>query len=159
MPSDFVGRGMRSALFSLAYLSMKHGGAKDWFTGLGLSLTHQGRYHFIQFHHIFPKSVLQKAGYEKAEINEIANMAFITGRTNRRISNKPPSEYFQGIIEQRGEEALRQQQIPMDQKLWQVEGYRAFLDERRKMLATTINDFIQRAYESGSVGESETEAA
>ena len=28
-PSDFVGRGMRSALFSLAYLSMKHGGAKD----------------------------------------------------------------------------------------------------------------------------------
>ncbi len=46
-PSDIEGRGIRSALFSMAYLAMKTDGAKDWFTGLGLALTHQGRYHFI----------------------------------------------------------------------------------------------------------------
>jgi hypothetical protein len=150
-PSDFVGRGGRSALFSLAYLALKHDGAKDWFSGLGLSLTHQGRYHFIQFHHIFPKSLLQKAKFEKAEINEIANMAFITGRTNRRISNKAPEDYFNEIIERRGEMTLRRQQIPMNKELWKVENFREFLEERRKPLAASINDFISKAHESGSV--------
>ncbi len=156
-PSDFTGRGARSALFSLAYLALKHAGAKDWFSGLGLSLTHQGRYHFIQFHHIFPKSLLQKAGYEKAEINEIADMAFITGRTNRRISNKAPIDYFKDIIAQRGQKALIQQQIPMDEKLWKIENYREFLEERRKLLASIINEFINRAYETGAVAMIQTD--
>ena len=150
-PEDLVSRGSRSALFSLAYLALKHAGAKDWFTGLGLSLTHQGRYHWIQFHHVFPKAVLKKADYDRAETNEIANMAFISGRTNQRLSSKPPEEYFDAIIKQRGEEALEKQLIPMDRRLWKVENYREFLSERRKKLAAAVNDFIDQAYKTGSV--------
>ena len=56
-PSDLLNRGSSSPLFSLAYLALKAGGAKDWFSGLGLSLTHQGKLHFIQWHHIHPKSL------------------------------------------------------------------------------------------------------
>ena len=84
-PGDFAGRGVNSPLFSLAYLALKAGGAKDWYSGLGLSLTHQGKLHFIQWHHIIPKSLLKEKGFETGEINEIANMAFITGQINRRI--------------------------------------------------------------------------
>ena len=87
-PGDMASRGVNSPLFSLAYLALKAGGAKDWYSGLGLSLTHQGKLHFIQWHHVIPKSLLKAQGYETGEINEIANMAFITGQTNRRISNK-----------------------------------------------------------------------
>ncbi len=148
-PSDLVGRGIRSALFSLAYLALKRGGAKDWFTGLGLSLTHQGRYHFIQFHHVFPKSLLQQAKYEKAETNEIANMAFITGRTNQRLSKSPPEQYFPKIIQSRGEEALRDQQIPFEKDLWKIENYRQFLEKRRELLARAINQFIDDAARTG----------
>lgn len=155
-PSDFEGRGIRSALFSTAYLAMKAGGAKDWFTGLGLALTHQGRYHFIQFHHVFAKALLQEHRYEKSEINEIANMAFITGRTNQRLSRKPPDEYFHGIITERGEAALHAQLIPVDRELWKVENYRSFLQERRKMLADAVNKFIDRAFQAGSVGKIES---
>ena len=150
-PSDLVGRGTRSALFSLAYLALKDNGAKDWFTGFGLSLNHQGPQHYIQFHHIFSKALLQRASYEKSEINEIANMAFIGGRTNRQISSKPPEEYFKGIIAKQGTDALKRHQIPMDQVLWKAENYRTFLEERRKMLTAAINGFINRAYETGSV--------
>ncbi len=156
-PTDFVGRGMRSALFSLAYLALKHEGAKDWYTGLGLSLTHQGRCHYIQHHHIFPKSLLQTAGYEKAEINEVANMVFISGRTNRRISNKPPHEYFPAIVEKRGEEALKRQQIPLDQDTWSINNYHLFLQKRREMLAASINQFIKKAYETGRAGTDNVE--
>ena len=149
--ADVVGKGIRSALFSLSYLALKRAGAKDWYSGLGLSLTHQGRYHFIQFHHIFPKAILQAAdeAYEKWEINEIANMAFITGRTNQRLSKKRPAEYFNKIIDERGEHALRDQLIPMDRNLWKVENYRDFLAERRRMLTDAINDFIDTASRDG----------
>jgi hypothetical protein len=146
--ADLVGRGQRSALFSLAYIALKAAGAKDWYSGLGLSLTHQGRLHFIQFHHIFPKALLRKANYEKSEINEIANMAFITGQTNRRLATKPPTEYFPKIIEQHGEGALASQAIPLDPDLWRIENYRKFLEVRRADLARIMNAHLQRAREA-----------
>jgi len=146
---DFAGRDTRNALFSLAYLALKHSGAKDWRDGLGLSLAHQGKLHYIEYHHIFPKSLLQKAGYEKAEINEIANMAFISGRANRRISNKEPSEYIPDIIKDRGEDALSSQYIPLDAAMWEIAAYRDFLQYRRKALAEAVNDFIENACRAG----------
>jgi len=54
---------------------------------------------------------LLKATYETREINEIANMAFIAGKTNRKISNKEPTTYLPGIVKDRGEEALASQGI------------------------------------------------
>lgn len=156
-PADIIGKGIRSALFSLSYLALKRAGAKDWYSGLGLSLTHQGRYHFIQFHHIFPKAILQAAdeGYEKSEINEIANMAFITGRTNQRLSKKAPEIYFPKIIQERGEKALTDQLIPMDRNLWKVENYRDFLIERRRLLTQSINTFISASSRDGRAMPSE----
>jgi hypothetical protein len=114
-PSDLAGRGVNSPLFSLAYLALKHAGAKDWYSGLGLSLAHQGKLHYIQWHHIIPKSLLKEKGYERGEINEIANMAFITGQTNRRISNKEATLYLRDIVAKQGTEALEAQKVPLDE--------------------------------------------
>lgn len=139
--SDFIGRGIRSPLFSMAYLALKAQGAKDWSSGLALSLSHQGRNHFIQYHHIFPKSKLQ-GEYEKAEINEIANMAFISGRVNRSISNSLPEKYMSEIIKERGDDALIAQCIPLDQNLWKMDSYRTFLEKRRELLAESINRLL-----------------
>lgn len=94
---------------------------------------------------------MQERGYEKSEINEIANMAFITGRTNQRLSRKPPEEYFPEIINLRGEASLQAQQVPIKPELWKVENYRSFLQERRRMLAGSINQFVERAFIVGSV--------
>jgi len=146
---DFRGRGQRSALFSLAYLALKHAGAKDWKTGLGLSLTHQGSYHYIEYHHIFPKSLLQKANFEKSEINEIANMAFVSGRVNRNISNKRPRDYFPDVIGDRGEEALLSQGIATDHALWEIDRYTDFLAHRREVLAVAVNRYIDAAAANG----------
>lgn len=141
-PSDLANRGANSPLFSLAYLALEAGGAKDWFSGLGLSLTHQGRLHFIQWHHIIPKSLLKERGYETGEINEIANMAFITGQTNRRISNKEPAVYLADIVRNQGQQALDSQRVPHEPDLLKIENYRAFLSTRRHALAKRMNEFI-----------------
>jgi len=142
---DLIGRGANSPLFSTAFLTLKAMGAKDWHSGLGISLTHQGKLHYIQYHHIFPKSLLAKANYEKAEINEIANMAFISGGANRRISNKEPRAYFPEIIKERGDEALLNQCIPINPELHKIENYPKFLAARRKLLAERINAHINQS--------------
>jgi hypothetical protein len=140
-PSDLAGRGANSPVFSLAYLALKHAGATDWHSGLGLSLAHQGKLHFIQWHHIFPKSLLKEL-YETGEINEVANMAFITGETNRRISNKKPDLYLKGILADQGAQALEAQRVPLDESLWEIDRYRDFLQVRRVALAKCMNEFI-----------------
>lgn len=144
-PDDLANRGANSPLFSLTYLALKHAGARDWFSGLGLSLTHQGRMHFIQWHHIFPKSLLKERGYETGEINEIANMAFITGQTNQRLSNREPAVYLPGIVEARGQEALDSQLVPSAPELLRLDNYREFLQTRRTKLAERMNEFIRQA--------------
>lgn len=142
-PGDLAGRGVNSPLFSLSYLALKASGAKDWYSGLGLSLTHQGKLHFIQWHHIIPKSLLKERSYETGEINEISNMAFITGQTNQRISNKEATGYLADIIVKQGEDALKSQCVPTNPELWATDRYRDFLQVRRTALAERMNEFIK----------------
>jgi len=141
---DLMGRGANSPLFSLAYLALKNEGAKDWFSGLGLSLTHQGRLHFIQWHHIYPKALLRENHFDTGEINEIANMAFITGQTNRRLGRKPPSEYMVEIVQKQGIGALQSQKVPINVASLTLPNYLQFLSARREALADCMNAFIDR---------------
>jgi hypothetical protein len=140
-PMDFKERGAGSPLFPLVFLALKKKGAKDWKSGIGLSLTHQGKYHYIQYHHVFPKSKL-KGHYETREINEIANMAFVAGKTNRQISNRDPVDYLPEVVKSRGDDALTMQLVPIQKDLWELENYRAFLEKRRTLLAEACNTFI-----------------
>lgn len=140
---DLNNRGIRSPFFSMLYFVLKQNGVKDWWSGLKLSERHTGNAHTIQYHHIFPKSLLKQ--YEKKEVNEIANMAFIGGKTNRQITNKEPIQYLEKeVVAKRGEEALTSHLIPIDKKLWEIANYREFLSFRRKAIAEAINDFMKK---------------
>lgn len=142
---DLANRSIRSPFFSMLYLVLKHNGAKDWWSGLKLSDKHTGKSHTIQYHHIFPKSLLQEASYDKKEINEIANMAFIGGKTNRQITNKQPNQYLEHeVIAKRGEDALTSQLIPLEKEKWEISAYRDFLVWRRAKIAEAINDFMEK---------------
>ncbi len=141
---DLYNRGIRSPFFTMLYFVLKQNGAKDWWSGLKLSERHTGNAHTIQFHHIFPKSLL-KDKYDKKEINEIANLAFIGGKTNRQITNKEPSVYLdKEVVAKRGEEALTSQLIPINKKLWEIINFQGFLSYRRNEIAKTINEFIEK---------------
>ena len=146
--SHFAGRSARNPLFQTAYLAVKHAGAKDWRSGLAISLTHSGKYHYIQTHHIFPKAITKQ--FDPAEVNEIANLAFISGGNNRSISSKAPDVYLPDIVQARGSEALTAQGIPLDPDLWQLENFRAFLEYRRAELARMVNEFLDGVIERGS---------
>lgn len=141
--NDLAFKGMRSPFFSMLYFILRQNNAKDWWTGLKLADSHVGRAHVIQYHHIFPKSII-KSIYDQKEVNEISNMAFIGGKTNRQITNKEPIKYLDGIIKERGEDALTSQLVPVDSNLWELANYRDFLIYRRKSVAEAINKFMSK---------------
>ncbi|MBY4949846.1 DUF262 domain-containing protein [Cupriavidus respiraculi] len=138
---ELEGRNQRSALFKTMFLAFRAAGAKDWRSHLAIALDHSGAQHRLQFHHIFPKAVL-KTSFTAREADDIANLAFIGGKTNRAISDKAPAVYLPPLVDQLGELAFAAQCIPVEASLLEVESYKAFLLERRKRIATALNTFV-----------------
>ncbi|MBZ0134727.1 MAG: DUF262 domain-containing protein [Rhodanobacter sp.] len=138
---ELEGRNQRSALFKTMFLAFRAAGAKDWRSHLTIALDHSGAQHRLQFHHIFPKAVL-KTSFTAREADDIANLAFIGGKTNRAISDKAPAVYLPPLVDQLGEPAFAAQCIPVEASLLEVESYKAFLLERRKRIAAALNTFV-----------------
>ncbi|AJD49063.1 hypothetical protein S7S_13255 [Isoalcanivorax pacificus W11-5] len=139
---ELEGRNQRSALFKTMFLAFRAAGAKDWRSHLAIALDHSGAQHRLQFHHIFPKAVLKTSFFTAREADDIANLAFIGGKTNRAISDKVPAVYLPPLVDQLGEPAFAAQCIPVEASLLEVESYKAFLLERRKRIATALNTFV-----------------
>jgi hypothetical protein len=139
---ELEGRNQRSALFKTMFLAFHAAGARDWHSQLAIALDHSGNQHRLQFHHVFPKAVLTKNGYLAREADDIANLAFIGGRTNRAISDKAPRDYLPPLLKQVGEAPFSAQAIPLEPDLLEVAHYKAFLQERRKRIAERLNAFL-----------------
>lgn len=146
-PTDLEGRSAGHSLYRMLYIITKWNRAVDWSNGSSLHGT-IGDYYSIQSHHIFPQAYLYKNGYQsenhidKKKVNEIANRAFITRDTNYAISDTAPDRYLDGIVEEYPD-ALKKHLIPENKELWKVENFEQFLDERRKLIAGRINEFLK----------------
>jgi hypothetical protein len=148
-PEELEGRNQRSALFKTMFLAFQAADARDWHSNLVIALSHVGNAHQLQFHHIFPKAVL-KCTATTRETDDIANLAFISGKANRKISAKEPALYFPEVRKANGEQPFESQCIPTDPDLLTVERYKAFLAERRRLIAERrrliaerLNTFLQ----------------
>ncbi len=142
LPTDLENRNSRSAYFKTMFLAFRQHNATDWRDQLKISLKHAGSKHSLQFHHLFPQAVLKRARVDQQCINDICNLSFISGRTNRKISDKEPKIYLHEIVDKLGDQALTTQCIPTDDALWSVERYDDFLTSRRKIVADRLNAFL-----------------
>jgi hypothetical protein len=145
LPTDLENRNSRSAYFKTMFMAFREDGATDWRDQLKISLKHSGANHTLQFHHLFPQAVLKKTGIDQQRINDICNLSFISGRTNRKISDKEPSIYLPGIVDTLGEIALTRQGIPSNNSLWSIAQYDAFLAARRQLVSDRLNQFLGEA--------------
>ena len=143
--SDLEVGGAGTPLARFNYVLARSQEARDWFTGIRLYDKAVGKKNGLESHHIFPKAVLGKAGYDgtvdKKVINELANRAFLTQKANRTIASTPPDKYLPEV-EDNQPGALRAQCVPMDRTLWNPESYPDFLAARRHLLAQAMNKFL-----------------
>ena len=137
-PGHFTGWSLGARFYPILYMLTRMGAAQDWGTGLPLRQGLLGRMSQLEVHHIFPKSRLYAKNYPRQDVNALANFCFLTKDTNLQIGNRFPSEYFREV-EAKHPGALASQWIPSDPRLWEIENYRNFLAERRKLLAAETN--------------------
>lgn len=140
-PSDFMGWNKGARFFPLLYMLTRVYHAQDWETGIELSNYLLGHLSRLELHHIFPKALLYKHGYERPEANALANFAFLTQDTNLRISDRAPADYLPEFAAKHPG-ALESHWIPKDPVLWKNENYRDFLAARRELLAQAANAFL-----------------
>ena len=152
--NDFIGWSRGARFYPLLYMLTRVYHARDLETGIELSAHLLGSLSSLQVHHLFPKSLLYKKGYDKSEVNALANFTFLTQETNLSVSNRDPIEYFE-IYEKKNPSVLESHWIPMDSELWQVDRYLDFLDARRQLLADAGNEFLNSLY-AGSIPEVES---
>lgn len=150
---DFAGWSRNARFYPLLYMLTRVWHARDWETGLELSSHLLGRFSRLELHHIFPKSLLYKNGYQMSEVNALANFTFLTNQANLIVTDHDPAQYLAEIA-RRHPGALESHWIPMDRKLWKVENYRAFMAARRELLANAANDFLASLL-AGSMPEAE----
>lgn len=112
--------------------------------------------HRGDIHHVFPKQYLKKAGMTRGSYNQIANYVYMQSETNIEIGAKAPGEYFRTVLEQcrkgqavyggiTDEEELRENMrmhcLPDSTVDGTVESFRAFLEERRLLMAEKMRRY------------------
>ncbi|MGI5238083.1 GmrSD restriction endonuclease domain-containing protein [Dactylosporangium sp. CA-139066] len=132
---SIVGRSKESPYFFLSLLAVQRSGARDWWFKTGV-MPGDTDDHQLQYHHVHPVATL--TGYDKAEINDLANLAFISRRANLKISDRSPVEYFPSV----GEPALTAHYIPLDEDLRAAAAFPRFLAARRQLLADAMTGVL-----------------
>ena len=152
-PSDFMGWSVSARFYPMLYMLTRVQGSRDWETDSELSGHMLGRSSTLQLHHIFPKSLLydHNPPYSMQEVNQIANLTFLTQETNLKVSNQDPARYLERYARE-NPGVLESHWIPMDPELWKLGKYPEFLEERRKLLAAAANRFLD-SLASGTVPE------
>jgi len=128
--------------FLLVRTLTRRRGARDLGSGINLSFDHMSPLSQLEAHHIFPRRYLNQHGLERAQIDQLANLAFITQRANLKIGAKSPAEYLPEL-EARNPGVLESQWIPRDPDLWTVNAYPRFLEERSRLLANAANELLR----------------
>lgn len=109
-------------------------------------------------HHVYPKQYLKVLGLTSASYNQIANYVIAQSEINIAISSKSPAVYFMelakqcsggnvkygGISDRESMCAnLRMNCVPEAMLDGEVEDYRDFLAERRKLMAMKIKNWFE----------------
>ncbi|MBM3242483.1 DUF262 domain-containing protein [Candidatus Poribacteria bacterium] len=139
-PEMLVGEYQRHPFVPLLFVIFRKNEARDWFTGIILSSTNVGPEHQIELHHIFPREVLKQVDqYYSSEIDDLANIAFLSQKANRTILYSPPEKYLPELEQKR----LHAQIVPLDGDLWKIDRFKDFLANRRTLLAEAINEYLR----------------
>lgn len=164
-PADFDSWSIGARFYPILYWLTRGGGASSFCDGSDLQAGILDGSEELEVHHIFPKAVLYGAGYSRPQVNALGNLCFLQAGCSQWIGAACPAEpspyvkdtsgslhhhishygYFPYVLEQHPW-VLESQWIPMDEKLWKVDNFPAFLEARRNLLAQAANRHLSRLY-------------
>ncbi len=137
---ELIGHYKRSPFLTVLFAVVRRRHAKDWFRDVELNSTNVGPADQLELHHIFPRTLLRKHGYSHREIDDLANIAFLSQKGNRTVQSTEPVNYIEKF--KIDPKRLRDQFLPMDRELWIVSNFPKFIEERRRLIAKAMNDYL-----------------
>lgn len=140
-PDDLERSGITSPFFPLSYLSAIRNEAMDWFKGIRIRRDTFSEDQNLEYHHIFPKKLLNARGVDRYTRDEMANLAFLSQKANKQITAREPQVYLAEIAEH-DPARLEAQCVPMDRSLWVMDRFEDFLEVRRELLAKAMNNVL-----------------
>jgi len=91
-------------------------------------------------HHIFTRELLRENGETRDDvINWLANLTLIAPSVNSEIGDQQPV----GYLSQYNQEILEQHFIPLNQKLWEINNYESFFEERAKLIWKATRNLLE----------------
>lgn len=151
--TDVSGLPAKNVILLLMYILMRQRQATDWGDGQAVSLKEVEPSN-MQIHHIFPFNFMVndkdglvyadrnrlKPSQYRAEINDIANLTFLSLPANVRIGDLPPWQY----LPQETSEAVRRAHfIPENKALWYPTRFGDFLKARRQLIAKAATRLLK----------------
>lgn len=138
---DLAGRSVNSPYFLLSFLVAQRNEARDWWYATVIAPGGSGPQK-LEYHHIHPRARLagQPEKYTQAEINDLANYAFISAKANKKISDRSPADYFPTL----GTGELDAHFVPLGEELRTGAAYREFLAARRRLLASAMTSLLDK---------------
>lgn len=92
-----------------------------------------------EYHHIFPNAYLTKIEVPKTKRFSLMNFCFLTSASNKQISNKKPSEYFDGLFSKTNfSQIMESNLMPVRRELYQQNDFDAFLKGRSAAVLSKI---------------------
>lgn len=159
-PRDLAGRNIQSPYVMLSYLASAHAGGCDWWDGSPISVAAEGSDR-PQYCLLFPASKLRahRNNYTTAEINDIANIVFVSAKTTTyMIGDNAPADYRSDVISP----DWIAHALPESPEILGFDRYRDFLVARRDLLAHRMTalldsfrpDFLVGGTPSGALSRS-----
>ena len=104
----------------------------------------------VERHHIFPKNYLKTdLKLKQSDYNQIANMIYIDYHVNIRISDIPPHEYWNIVLDECSENTRDfvsenyVEAYDLPNEFWNM-NYFEFLEQRRKLMARSIRKYFEK---------------
>ena len=128
-----------------------------WYSAFDYSPTYDGN--LPQIDHIFPQSLLKKIKdvnpqtgkrdmmhYRWQDRDQIANLMLLTAEENsfQGKCDMPPDEWFPLKVKEHGEKYLDIHLIPRDPKLWKLENFDKFIEERKKLILNKFGYMLHK---------------
>jgi hypothetical protein len=148
---DFRGPSSKNPAMLFMYLGLRHSGACDFAGKTATPIEDLSPY---EIHHIFPLDFMlddeeaekyrKRRGLSRArfkeEINDVANLTFISLEANQEIKKRPPYDYLPKMLTPGNLEAHC---IPKDPQLRRPAKFHEFCVERRRLLAKAMNSYLR----------------
>jgi hypothetical protein len=104
-------------------------------------------YNRKEFHHLFPQKILKSWDVQKSLISSLANICMLAASENKKISDRPPSEYIESYRSALGEEQFDEVMVsnlipPEAVEALLADDFATFLEARSNRLSEVVGNLI-----------------